>query len=416
MNYLNEIEKWDNNKWNQQVVYCKPSSGGAVGVIFVWAGRAYSRQSFLNPSTAAFVIKPAQGSAAPTKFAEHMLGKIGGLISPNSRPIQRHSYSGSGLMLTLKMFRDKETDPIIKQRWLQIFSKYDLADGFLIQDVQSNIKEFGEEYRETGGLAKLLTDQTLMTNLGKLFAADALIGNGDRLSNANMGNVIFKPDGTLCSIDSTTILTDFQAILNDSSKLSNSSATNYIDVTAQNWATNDIVKNGWSQIPTPAQQKKYDPLVSGTEPVLAPSFPLQSLDDVNTWWTNKFRPHLESGLTSMKPPLPSPADSVWDQAKTWFAAGVKEGIRQIDLQLSGFNWLLVKNKYKNYINRYGGDPNLDWTNFKIRRMYIKMLSKGYKEDAALEQVSKYVDKKFPATNAPQKTSFTTSIAQKMRFK
>jgi hypothetical protein len=42
---LKDIDKWDNNKWTQQVVNCRPSSGGAVGVVFVWAGMAYSHQS-----------------------------------------------------------------------------------------------------------------------------------------------------------------------------------------------------------------------------------------------------------------------------------------------------------------------------------------------------------------------------------
>lgn len=39
-----DIDRWDNNQWLRQMVYCKPSSGGAVGVVFAWAGRAYTKQ------------------------------------------------------------------------------------------------------------------------------------------------------------------------------------------------------------------------------------------------------------------------------------------------------------------------------------------------------------------------------------
>jgi hypothetical protein len=59
-----------------------------------------------------------------------------------------------------------------------------------------------------------------------------------------------------------------------------------------------------------------------------------------------------------------------------FKRGVDEGINQIDVKLSGLNWMMMKNKYKNFVSRYGGDPNLDWMNFKIRRRYIKLRKKG----------------------------------------
>lgn len=94
-----DIDKWDNNKWTQQVIKCVPSSGGAVGVIFVWAGLVFSRQNLQDTKMASFVIKPIQGSAAPTKFAENLLSRISGAHSPNSKPIAKppiHARSGIG--------------------------------------------------------------------------------------------------------------------------------------------------------------------------------------------------------------------------------------------------------------------------------------------------------------------------------
>lgn len=386
-----DIDKWDNNQWMRQMVYCKPSSGGAVGVVFAWAGRAYSRQSLAKASEAAFVIKPVQGSPAPTKFAEHILSKISGAQSPNSKPISRRSTSGSGLVLTLKMFRDRENDPQIKNRWKEVFQHYDRADTFLIQETQIGIKEFGDEYREQSGLATMLLNTELMTNLGKLFVADALIGNGDRLSNMNTGNIIFKPDGTLCSIDTTTILTNFQAILNDTTLTSNT-FNDMGTISASYWATKDIIKTGGLQVPSARQQADYN---KGKAPSVAPSFALDTMFDVDNWWNKMFRGHLEAGLQKLQPPLNSPSETAWNHGKMCFKRGVEQGINQIDSKLSGLNWLLIKNKYKSYVTKYGGDPNLDWMNFKIRRRYIKLRKKGITEDIALKAIQDYVAKKMP---------------------
>ena len=384
-----DIDKWDNNKWTQQVVNCRPSSGGAVGVIFVWAGMAYSRQNVQDAKMAAFVIKPIQGSAAPTKFAEHVLSKIGGAISPNSKPIPRRSKSGSGLALTLKMFRSKETDPQIKSRWQEVFNHYDNADAFLIQETQIGIKEFGDEYREQGGLAMMLLNTDLMFNLGKLFAADALIGNGDRLANMNTGNIIFKADGTISSIDSTTILTNYDAVVTDK-KLELYFTPDGSPLNRGNWAANDIILHGSTQVTSPRQQNQF--IKHNRPPILAPSASVEKIFNVEKWWTEEFRPELEQRLQKNDPPLSSPVDTAWSHGKMHFERGVEEGIKLIDAKLSGFNWMLMKNKYKNFVGKYGGDANLDWMNFKIRRKYIKLRAKGKDNDEALETIQDYVKK------------------------
>ncbi len=389
MSIPKDIDKWDNNKWTQQVVNCRPSSGGAVGVIFVWAGTAYSRQNLQDAKMAAFVIKPIQGSAAPTKFAEHVLSKIGGAISPNSKPIPRRSKSGSGLALTLKMFRDKAADPAIKARWQEVFNHYDRADAFLIQETQIGIKEFGDEYREQSGLAMMLLNTDLMFNLGKLFAADALIGNGDRLDNMNAGNIIFKADGTLSSIDSTTILTNYDAVVSDKNLgvyfTPDNSALN-----RGNWAANDIIYYGSTQVMSPHQQNQFSN--QNKPPILAPSAAVVKIFKVDDWWTKSFRGHLEHGLQNLNPPLPSPDEIAWNHGKMHFKKGVDEGIQQIDAKLSGLNWMLMKNKFRSFVNKYGGDANLDWTNFKIRRKYIKLRKKGIDEEQALTAIREYVKK------------------------
>lgn len=393
-----DIDKWDNNKWTQQVVNCRPSSGGAVGVVFVWAGMALSRQNMNEAKMAAFVIKPIQGTAAPTKFAEHLLSRIAGAHSPNSKPIARRSPSGSGLMLTLKMFRSREADPVTKARWNEVFMYYDRADAFLIQETQIGIKEFGDVAVEQSGLAMMLSDQQLMINLGRMFAVDALLGNGDRVSGMNSGNIIFQADGTLCSIDSTTVLTEYQSVLNQQG------------MSAKKWITNDLEK-GSDTVMSPGQVRQNDINMSLDSPhdprfkpvATAPGAGLQMIYDVDTWWREMFVHaaslalvnRVDKNTNQPLPDLPIPPDTVWEQAKVWFKQGVDAGIRDIDSQLTVLNWLLVKNSYFRFTQKYGGDPNLDWTNFKLRRRYIKLRNRKYTHDQALVDIKDYAARKFP---------------------
>ena len=400
-----DIQKW-NRRWGTEVTYCRPSAGGAVGIIFVWTGTAWSGGTKWNDQTqssesfngynfneAAFVIKPIRGSAAPTKFAEHILAKIGGARSPHSVPIKRTTVNAQSLLNMLARFRNKETDPKIKQRWQAVFEHYRNADVLLVQETQLGITELGDQYKPEayakagGGLEKILTNQQLMINLGKLFAADALIGNGDRLSNMNTGNVVFKNDGTISAIDSTTVLTSYQAILNDqtATQLFTSDGSAF---SPNHWLKDHALNSGNSQVMNVNQQSVA---MSGQGlPTLAPGGGVSEIFDVKTWWRDKFRKELEGGLQKHSPGETSPPDSTWFQAELWFASGVNLGIQQIDTKLSGFNWLLMKNKYKSFVGRYGGDPNLDWMNFKIRRKYIRLRKKGLSAEQTLKVLQDYI--------------------------
>lgn len=391
-----DIDKWDHDRWMRQVVNCRPSSGGAVGVVFVWAGMAYSRRNLQDSKTAAFVIKPIQGPAAPTKFAEHLLSRIAGAPSPNGKPLARRSPSGSGLLLALRMFRDRENDPVTKVRWQQVFTSYDCADTFLIQETQVGIKEFGDAAIEQSGLATMLLDQQLMTNLGRLFAVDALLGNGDRVSNMNAENIMFKSDGTLCSIDSTAILTDYNAVLEQNRRLA---AAALGEVSSLENLTARAVTHGNNAVFSPPQENQ---IYAGGNPVAAPKTGLTNIYDVDAWWDSIFKTRAASHLTNRAdqngkslPDLPAPPDADWNAAKIWFKLGVEVGIRDIDLQLSGLNWLLVKNSYFKFVTRYGGDPNLDWTNFKLRRRYIKLRNRSYTHEQALVDIKDFAARKFP---------------------
>lgn len=395
-----DIQKW-NKRWSTDIKYCRPSSGGAVGIVYVWTqnlGWQSANGSYANyePKDAAFVIKPIQGSAAPTKFAEGILSKIGGAQSPNSVPIKRSTIHAQSLVNMLFRFSNSETDATTKARWQAVFHHYQHADALLIQETQKGIQELGDFYKadeyakQNGGLEKILTNETLMTNLGKLFAADALIGNGDRLSNMNTGNIAFDAQGQVLAIDSTTILTNFQTIVEDTTNL----ATGLMSNDTNNWVSAHIHKSDYNANPTIGQQRAFQPGVTSA-PVLPPGAGISEIFDVKTWWTQKFRRELEAKLKQHCPTAASPDENTWFQAELWFTNGVNMGIQQIDMKLSGLNWLMIKNKYKSFVSKYGGDPNLDWMNFKVRRRYVKLRNKGFSDDQALTAIKQYVSQRMP---------------------
>ena len=78
-----------------------------------------------------------------------------------------------------------------------------------------------------------------------------------------------------------------------------------------------------------------------------------------------------------------------------------EGLLAVDKQLSGLNWLGVKSMFKSHEKRYGSSPNLDWTNFKIRRMVVRMVlaernqpgTPQEKQQRALDRVVAYAERK-----------------------
>jgi hypothetical protein len=195
-------------------------------------------------------------------------------------------------------------------------------------------------------------------------------------------------NGMMWAVDSTTVLTNYRELINDPSY--NSWPEWGADPTPASWAK-AITDDTPAAIPT-----------TKIKPVTPPSFAMEMLFDVDRWWTEVFKKHILEGLRKSEieclakkqpPPVP-PRPHEWDQAREWFKAGVEQGNIAIDRKLSGFNWLGVKSKYKEYVKRFGGDPNLDWTNFKLRRKYFRMRRNGSTHEQALAAVQQYAKNKF----------------------
>lgn len=406
-----DIAKWSASDWKWRLLHAKPSGDGAVGVLFCWYNTPSIYEhgaDYSKPSTADFVLKPIHTSGANTKFAEFMIKVTGTAMTVNSAPIKRDSSAGRAIIEALRSIANRETvGTPARVKWEAMMPHLNTCQAFLIQETVKHFKDFGDEYRATGkgrGIREILRDQELMKSLGKLFAVDSIIGNGDRLCTPNTGNILYSFLGSyLWAIDTTTILTSYKAMVNDATNISwvlGSAPGN------QQHFAQEIVKNGGMSIPSAKQQKDFieerkQKGYNEGHVQSAPGFAMKALFEPGEWWDRDFRPHLETGLKSqternlakrIPPPVP-PRPHEWKNAKDWFILGVDEGVRVVDEKLSGFNWLQVKMKWKKYVFQYGGDPNLDWTNFKMRRLYFKLRKSGKNEEDAMAALKQYAVRK-----------------------
>jgi hypothetical protein len=383
-----DAKKWTPSDWITKVTFAKPSGGGTVGVMFVWTTPNTTKDgknAWDNPGTCAFVIKPLATSPGSTMMAEDLLGKVADTASPGSVAIAANTNEGTNIRVMLEKFKNKASD---KTRWDEVWSHYKGAQNFLLQDMQQNMKDLSDEYRQGTKLIDLLWDKVFMSNLGMLFAADAIIGNGDRLWKVNSGNILFKPGGQIIAIDSAAILTNFEALLKapptrtddpGSTRWGQHGSDNEADKTAENWAKNQV------------NARFTDTQIGG----VAPSFSMETLWDIDNWWEKQFKGHFVMGITTGRTGATLPSDTDWQKAKTWFCAGLEEGMRRVDSMFASKSWGWLKLKFKWYCNKkkYGDDPNMDWLNLKVRRKYYKLRRAGTPEAEAQTKVLEYVTKK-----------------------
>jgi hypothetical protein len=404
-----DVAKWTASDWQSKLKFMRPSGGGAVGVAFCWTeavtNSAFDHKNlgYGNVKTCKFVLKPVKGPASGPKFAEKILGKLAGTSSPNSKPIPRNGPIG--IVIQKQIFRFASEKPIsseidYRDVWKDRLDDYIGADYYLAQDFVDGAYEMGDEVRKQNGLRKMLKDRMLMINLGRLFVADAVLGNGDRLCQLNTGNIMYSPNGQLWAIDSSTVLTKYTHVVNDFTWMSWGEF--FQPPTPDQWGK-IIVNNGGTTTPDERLRAAFE-AGKGGPPKAVPGFAMKVLFSPDLWWDKVFKSHLlntldkENALGKLakppKAPLIPPKTEEWAQGKIWFKQGVEQGLRGVDQKLQGLSWLYIKAKYKSYVTKYGGDANVDWTNLKIRRMYIKARQRNKTADEAMSVVQDYVARKY----------------------
>lgn len=393
------VASWNAAQWQSNLKHARPSSGGAVGVMFCWTRSPGSDGPDYNRvATADFVLKPVPASGAPARFGDEMLARLQGAVSIRPEVLRagtpqfaaakaallahrqrldaslryaderpgRMIVRGFGLHAKVRMVPTSKYWVTQSQRdlagkWDQVWKYYDTAGSFLIQDVVVGLREFGDEVH-AGGIERLLLDRQIMANLGKLFAADAVLGIGDRLGFYNSGNIVFENQHhRMIAIDSEAILVNFRSFVDHSKMQAHSLSAQVLA-----WVEQHVDARGvGGRLPT------------GKEGETTPSsFSLNDLADPMGWWRRMFVPAIKASYDrdpELAQRFPFPGPDVWGRGYAHFRAGVDEGLQTIDRALVGLDWIKVKRLFQNYVAQYGADPNLDWTSLKLRRKYVQAL-------------------------------------------
>jgi len=396
-----DVAKWSREQWKSRVKMVRPSGGGKQGVLFVFTENS---PAWSIPK-AAFVVKPLEGSAAAVQFSEKVLGKVAGAKSLGSTGVARTSPLGMEIVATISRLLWEHKNGHAKipdaQRLEEVYPHYQGASTFLLQSLASGMTELGDAYREEGGLVGVLNNAKLMKNLGRLYVADAVLGNGDRLDAMNTGNIAYDGSGSLFAIDSSTVLGSFEQIIKDCT-MGGDTWQGYGGLTnpqAGEWAKKMFGKN--AMVASPSDKQVGTKVTRGS---LAPAARMDLLFEPPKVWESfkkDFTYHLSDENDARKknpargPQLPSPSADDWAAGKQPFIDGVLSGLKRVDTMLGGLEWLKTKSKFKSLKKEHGDDPNMDWTNFKLRRMIIREARNGTKATDAKDKAVAYAQRKFP---------------------
>lgn len=383
---------WGELQWRQQVKHVEPSPGGSVGVLFVWTV-THADYKAVPPE---FVIKPVAGGASTT-FAEQVLAQVAGAASPDSRVVPAKASGGQGVLYWVRKLATAGT--LAADR----VSAYQSADSFLLQKAMGGYTEMSDAYQaRPKALTNLLKQKDLMRNLGRLAAADLILGNGDRVQGNNFGNIMFDRKGQMAAIDSAALLGSFAQSLKSMAATGDLCPMQFCHTTAPEqlgewvrWGA-----EGGKATPSDDQIGTIQARMLGVK-VPMPVLPsMATLDPVERarhgLLFDRMRQELEGRIDLAEgtpTPIDPPSEAVWKEARANFVRGFEAGLAAIDTLLGGLAhfkrkalaspaWVKLKEEYKK-VGYSGVDPNLSWLNLVVRREMYMQLRQGKSMDEAV---------------------------------
>jgi hypothetical protein len=407
-----DAAKWSAYEWVSKVSRVEASGDGAVGVLFVWANDVQPVGGDYSIATASFVVKPLAGSAVSTRFAEAVLTKVASVDSPDSIELARGAKGYNGVLAVV--------DEAITKGWIDSARArpFKSAGSFVLQRMMRGYREMAKDLKPGGGkdaIVRIITNLTLMKNMGKLGAADMIIGNGDRIEAMNMGNIMFNDDGTIAAIDSASILASFEQLIKVNDVREGTLGMNPHDQEAVRQAYVERIALGGVSAPTNLQLEHMKTTGPGRIKVAtAPSASLQDAGVANvengTLFENMKNILLNKIKNRVGTPneLTAPTETDWTNAKSHFLIGFKEGLAIIDNLLGGKaafrrafssskawktqEWRDLKKEFKK-AGQDGADPNFSWHNLTIRREVYMALRDGQGIDDAITRGAKLAEVK-----------------------
>lgn len=222
----------------------RPGEGASGGV--------YILESKDDDGIKRVVVKPVFGvrgdgikeDAEQLVFGDRALRELMGIKTPMSRPVQRGTPEFGELMeLCLPKAPSEPTktgDPTTDRQLAESFIHLSQAKSFVVMSEVPEAKSLGSMVRKAGtdrqsarALYDMVFSHEFLAQLGRMTAADMLIGQSDRLGGGkqrkvNLGNIMVSAangERSLFAIDTTAVLGKF----NPSTILANGSGSRTMD-------------------------------------------------------------------------------------------------------------------------------------------------------------------------------------------
>lgn len=421
----------DNNWINILHSIDMSTSGQKGGVIFLYKKQAAPNQpgQYLNVAEPrpAYVVK-LTNHPEQTLFAEYVLKQIGQAKIPKSLVIELdwndfgtnntdgmklvnficnnpaltltqsqtkaaayqalldNQFSGDpnkalpAYLLVMKCFTGDQITPVADKldQWLdtQRFMGLTKTSGYAdLNNYQKTSAAFQAILQKIARTKAILGSQAQMKKLGRVLAADTLLGNSDRFEKGNVDNAFFI---TKQYTNPAKLPDPIGVIDNDA----------FLPVWNPNNLHPDIQKK---KLSTPAEKYlsyllqmgyELDPLdlmhsvqLSEVESLLTnfDNFLLDQLLNSITWASDF--PLMTDIYTLLQPVFPivnkGYNDPVWMLVKQWIKAGFVEGLAAIQTLNMNEYWDIWDHLARNY-DPSNQNSNFDWTAFEVRCEYIKL--------------------------------------------
>jgi len=394
-------------------VSATPSSEGAMGGVF-----------FVKVGTVMHVVKSSDNPSAAL-LAEQVVEDIGGGLSTKSQPVKADSDEGRAIIAAIQTHppqrKDGESDDAYIERQNAHANKLDIfkaAKYLMIQRAMSGtqlgLSKINEEVKGNEGLnaedpkklsaeamnekinaavakqVAILENETALKNIGRVMAADTLVGNADRFEQMNTGNAFITEDGKVGAIDTEAIMQQYDAFIEFAKGTQGRAfAEDQIKGATSNDYTNFMVGGGGRQISDSNQA--------------APSSAIQRIafdfdnwfnqSFVSTFYTWKHALVIQAMATQGYPkPEGRTLGPKWLAVRAGIKAGFDEGMARVRTAVGGPQLKNLKVMFNLYTSTYGksGAENFDLHGLKVRGRYMKSTAEGANQEEAFGSTLNYV--------------------------
>ena len=412
----------------------KPSTSGVKGGVF-----------FITVGGTMHVVK-ATANVGATKFAEQLLGMLGGqnIATSDSTPVPQADNEFAAIMQAIQQFRpaqpqrnafnsDQEFQEASQkhQAYVTKYNAFQQSPYVLIQQNMFTpgtqvlgVEDLSVAIQEAGGnkgalqgrvdtdvqaQVNLLTNQTLMKAVGRLLAIDTLFGNADRFEEMNVQNAFMRGDNTIGAIDTEAIMQSLTGTTQFSSTEIGSGAVpaggseviRYVDFVIGNLDTGGgrNISDEWAGTPTSNVAKVLTTFDGWFEKTFAVKF---------LAWQDQM-------VTDKFDELGFPRDGKtgnWPAVKQLVRQGLDEGLQEVTNAMSGAQYNQIKQNYQNLTTQYGGDDNFDWDALKIRGEYMSAIQGGSDHQQARQMI---IDRLTRRENAKQNVGVGAKVMRILNF-